>query len=462
LQRWRRLPRGALRLVLSLMLDVEIYEDLDLHAEHAAPVLTHGLNGRPAVPVYRAGPGAAHRSRLQERPGLYGPLCTWRLLVGPERRPRPREWEPSERSIAAWLELQFWWRQAFRACVDPPGPRKPYLCVKLVAEPARILLWLVHGERIDGRKELLERALRLMPEEEASLRMALAALEQLPDVSESPLEDAMRSLVRQSSRVAEVLSREVEDAGQTQVRLVRTDGGLPSPPGAAAALQSLVRDRPEPQLLPLADWRARAVPSPFEPDETFAVLPGDPAEPSTLGAAAAVGSAGPYPALHSGGLLVLAACGLLRGRLRAAQCAVTDPVSFALLAGRDVAEFPNARGWSARDSAERAVAEHRGWLEETPADREHMGQTLARLLAALRAAQLWTSVEEREPALPLTLTDAGHLLAAGRSESRSIAEQACGEYEAYRLDGDEPSAETVTAMRREVLGLPAYRARARP
>ena len=128
----------------------------------------------------------------------------------------------------------------------------------------------------------------------------------------------------------------------------------------------IFRDEAEPELLPLTDWRARAVPSPFEPDECFALLPGDPAEPRTLGAAATAGSAGPYPALRSGELLVIASRGWMRSRLRTAQCAVTDPVSFALLAGREVADFPDAPGWSIRDSAERAVVEHRGWLEERP------------------------------------------------------------------------------------------------
>lgn len=455
LRRWLRLRR-ALPLLSGLMLELRVEEDRDLHAAGAAPVLTHGLGDRAAPPAYPVRAATTWRPRLQERPGLYGPLYDWRLLAGPERRPRQRDWEPAERSIAAWLELQFWWRQAFRACVDPSGPRKPYLCVKLVAEPARILLWLVHGERIVRRKDVLERALRLMPEEEAGLRMALATLGRLPDIVEAPLEDALRSLVRQSRRVAELLARETADVGVTAVRLVGTDGELPLPPGADGGLRSLLHDGAEPQLLPLTDWRARAVPSPFEPDESFAVLSGDPAEPRTLRAAAAAGSAGPYPALRSGGLLVLAARDWGRGRLRAAQSAVTDPVSFALLAGRDVADFPNAPGWSAEDSAERAVAEHRGWLAEHPDRPEPTGEALGRLFAAVRAAQLWTSIKEGAPMLPLMLGDAGRVLAAGDPGMRPLAEQACGEYEAYRLGSRTPSAGTVAALRREVLRLPAY------
>jgi DNA-binding NarL/FixJ family response regulator len=48
-----------------------------------------------------------------------------------------------------------------------------------------------------------------------------------------------------------------------------------------------------------------------------------------------------------------------RSRLRAVTCPVTDPVSFALVAGGTVARFPNVDGWSAEHAARRAVAEHR-------------------------------------------------------------------------------------------------------
>ena len=48
-----------------------------------------------------------------------------------------------------------------------------------------------------------------------------------------------------------------------------------------------------------------------------------------------------------------------RGNLRCAQCAATDPVSFALLDGRAIARFPLVPGWSAADWARRAVAEQR-------------------------------------------------------------------------------------------------------
>jgi len=51
-------------------------------------------------------------------PSLYGPRWDWR----PAAAPAP-EWEGSQRTVAAWLELQFWWRYAFGICADPSGPR---------------------------------------------------------------------------------------------------------------------------------------------------------------------------------------------------------------------------------------------------------------------------------------------------------------------------------------------------
>jgi hypothetical protein len=453
--RWRRLHRSLP--LLPRLIEMRIEEDEDLRAVSAAPTLMHGLDGRAARPVYGGGPAAAGRPRLQERPGLYGPLCDWRLLAGPERRQPPRKWEPSARPIAAWLELQYWWRQAFWACLDPSGPWNPYLCVKLVSEPARILLWLVHGERIVGRKEVLERALELIPEEEPGLRVALAAFERLPDMVEPTLEDALRSLVRLSSRVAARLEEETAAVGFTEVRFLRADGGLPLPAGADGGLRAMLPGA-DPQLLPLTDWRARVVPFPYEPDESFAAVPGDPADAETLRRAALAGSAGPYPALRSGDLLVLATRDWLRGRLRAVQCAVTDPVSFALLAGRDRAAFPNARGWSAVDSAERAVAEHLGWLDEHRDGAEPPGESLGRLLAAARAAQFWTSVQDGEPVLPLTLAGAARTVASAHPNLRSLAEQACDEYQEYRLKLRPPSSGTVAALRRAVLRLRAYSA----
>src|SRR5205085_9213161 len=109
---------------------------------------------------------------------------------------------------------------------------------------------------------------------------------------------------------------------------------------------------------PLADWRTVVWPS--IPYETFVPVAGDPTEPDVVREAIAP-EIGLFRALRLGPLLVLPT--LTRGALRAVQCPLTDPVSFALLDGRETAAFPAAPGWSAHDWARRAVDEHRAWLE---------------------------------------------------------------------------------------------------
>ena len=81
--------------------------------------------------------------------------------------------------MAAWLEIQRWWREAFPLCVRPEHPLAADICVKLVAEPARVWLWLEHGERVDDRHTALVRAAELLPEEAPGLH-ALAEMRARP------------------------------------------------------------------------------------------------------------------------------------------------------------------------------------------------------------------------------------------------------------------------------------------
>jgi hypothetical protein len=142
--------------------------------------------------------------------------------------------------------------------------------------------------------------------------------------------------------------------------------------------------------------------------------------------------------------MVFPACPLWRSRLRAVQCRATDPVSFALVEGGSVAAFPNVRGWSAEDTARRAVAEHRAWL------RSESEPELDMLLTAARAALFLESVEAGSPELPLTLAE------TARQLSSSVAEESLGRYRELALEDTEPPAGTVAAMRKLVLALPAY------
>jgi hypothetical protein len=447
-RRWRRLRRVLP--MLRKAVDLAVYEERELQAVAAAPTQT------AARAVHFGMRKLPDQANVLMRPGLYGPLWDWRLLAGPGRRLDRRPWDAQERRLAAWLELQFWWRYVFAVCIDPGGPRAAYLCVKMISEPARIWLWLVHGERLGSRKEVLERAQRLMPEEDQALHKALALHGALGRSPPPQLADSLPVLVRLSSRLGRRLADEVEPHGATEVRL--SWGGqdeLVLLDGARGPLRRLAGE--EPRLLPLADWRAVAWPLP--PDEVFAPLPLDPARPADVAAAAALRSP-PYPALLAPHLMVLP--GTRGGLLRAVQCPVTDPVSFALAGGRDSAAFPNVAGWSAHDRARRAVAEHRAWLglgdDQRPAIGELMwGQvrclaprllTLARLFTAGRAALFLDSLEQGQPEL---------LLTAAAVAKRLGAEEACERYRACRVERSDPPAPLVAAFRERVLALPAYR-----
>jgi hypothetical protein len=142
-----------------------------------------------------------------------------------------------------------------------------------------------------------------------------------------------------------------------------------------------------------------------------------------------------------------------RTELRAVKSPVTDPVSFALADGAAVARFPDVHGWSARDTAQRAVAEHAAWLRAAPAPvpgtepGEFAGSVLARLLTAARAGLFLESIENRAPELPVTVTETAR---------RVGAEQAVQDYREFAIDRTPPSPETLAEVRALVHELPAY------
>ncbi len=155
--------------------------------------------------------------------------------------------------------------------------------MKLVAEPARIWLWLAHGERAGGRVDTLERALRVLEEEQA-LRRALELQRSLASSPPPPLADVVPFLVRLSERIAARLGEEVAEHGATDVRLAGLDPLELVHPGGG--LRS--------GMLPLCDWKGLVFPR--LPDELFAPAPGDLADPDVLGrATAADNGAGPTP-----------------------------------------------------------------------------------------------------------------------------------------------------------------------
>jgi predicted nucleotidyltransferase len=429
--RWQAL-RGAVP-PADLLLDYPLVLEQDELRRLAG---RSALTGGPTPGYF--GPGtSADVVRMLERPGLYGATADWRPLRGPERRPPAPAREAQEHRVAAWLELVYWWQWAFPVCVDPSGPRTASLCVKLVCEPARIWLWLAHGERGGDRADVLRRALGRLPEEEAALRLALDLQRALPDSPAPPLAEVLPALLRLSSRIAELLAAAVEDT--TEVRLAGEDLLL---------AEGGWRGDPEPELLALCDWRSLAWAP--RPDESFALTAGDPGDPATVGGAAAAQEYGPYPVLRHEELLVFPSARRSRTRLRAVQCPATDPVSFALAAGRRVASFPTASGWSARDCARRAVAERGAWLR---CSHETDGEALGHVLSAARAALFLEEPDE----LALTVTEAARRLGVRSAGARTVAEEALGRYRDWAVHRNPPPPAVVAAARDLVLGLDAFR-----
>jgi hypothetical protein len=198
------------------------------------------------------------------------------------------------------------------------------------------------------------------------------------------------------------------------------------------------------------------------PDESFALCPGDPGDPAALRAANASHTFGPLPALRAGELMAFAGP-RFRTELRAVKCPLTDPVSFALADGHELAAFPDVAGWSAEDTARRAVAEHRAWLLAGPApiaglrpDHSTAG-VLAMLLTAARAAMFQESVAGGGmPELPVTLAETTRRLAERSEGAAAAGEDAFNGYRAFAMARTPPPQRTLDAMRALVEDLDAY------
>jgi hypothetical protein len=451
--RWQRL-RSAFRLT-DLLLDYPLILEREELAEAANySAFTFGLGEQSAA--YQGDRVSPDVVRLLERPGLYTTCGDWRPLTGADDRPPEHARDAQERRIAAWLELCSWWQFAFPVCADPRGPRSSSLCVKLVAEPVRIWLWLAHGERAESRADVLRRGLRRLPGEEQALRIALDLRARLPRSPAPPLVQVLPMLMRMSARIEALIAAEIAGEGVTEVRLARAREGE-----LIAAHGTLPWDRSRwamrtPQTLPLCDFNGLTRPGLL--DESFAALPGDPGDPALLAAATTAQDYGPYPALRSDRLLLFAGT-RARTRLRAIKSAATDPVSFALLDRQSHASFPNVRGWSARDVSARALAEHRAWLAMGPAsgDPDAAGRELSMLLSAARAALFAESLsEDREPELGVTVTAAARRLVARSADADPAAKDALDAYRQFAIDRTPPDRATVAAARELVLRLPAY------
>jgi hypothetical protein len=452
LDRWRRLRRVLSPLARGL--GIAVYSERDLQDETGGTALTFGLAaaeagadpdrgylrpGRPSDDLYR-----------RIHPGIYGPGRTWRLVSGTARTTAEPIRAPDYRRLAAWLELQWWWRFSFALCTSRETAFASYLAFKLVAEPIRIWLWLSRGERTLGRRQAIERAIELLPGEEALLRRTLALHDSLPGAGEPPRAETLAWLLRMGSRIAELLERELAQYGTTEVLLLDGDLVLPTD----ACHRSSPGSLPE-NPRPLADWRARAMP-PLADEALFSVDV-DPTAPAGLGALADSAVAGLQPAVRAGPLLLLPNDAFSdRVLLRSVQFGASDPVSFALLDERTTAAFPEVPGWSAIDSARRAVREHRCWLAGWTGEESPSQLALDLLLTAARSALFLESIRAGEPELPLCAATTTARLAERHPASRGTAEEAYSVFREARTAGTVPSARIVDAFRDIVARLPGY------
>ena len=414
LRRWSRLRSGTALVGRPWVFGKAEMHELDGHSVLTLPTATSG---------YLGGRASLDRVRRLERPGLYGPATYGLRLRGPERRPAAAILDARADRAAAWLELVYWWRWVFVACVRPIEPRATDMCTEFVAEPARIWLWLARGERAGAFGDVMSRAIDLLPQEERALRWAVDARRALPQTTGDPFAIALPAM----ARISALIAAELAAAGEPPTR-VRLD----SPPGSGPR--------------PLVDWRALA--SPLAAEETFAVVPGDGAEARLIGRLAASGGPGRYAALRVGDLMTMPALPFLHSRMRGVQSPVTDPVSFALARGDSTAAFSGVPCFSAADFAARAVTEQAEWLTVPAAADGALGA----LFSAARAALFAESVEQGEPVLTLTVGDTARRLAERSPDARAVAEEAAGAV----LDRGEVADATVEGLRQLVAGLPAF------
>lgn len=370
--------------------------------------------------------------RLEGGLKLYGPGRVWKPLARRDpvallpRSPDHFRW------LWGWSELQFIWKCAYRTCASRSAEHAAYFSTKMVAEPARIWLWLDSGTPPPARvQDVLAAAVPAMPEEEPILQRALALRHSLPSAAEAPLAESLAFLCRVSMRIADRLAETGARAELTRITLEGDDGDGP-------------------HRHPLADWRSCVLGDAFE--DEFTLVDGSPDDPAALATVALSSLDGPYRAMRAGRLLVFptARTGLwplARTGLRAVQCPSSDPVSFALIEGHRVAEFPELAGWSARERAERGVLEHQAWLAADERSEPDARRRLGMLFSAARAAQFARSVAAGDARLTLcpAATVAGY-----EGPARMSAEAAYEEYETSRARRRPPTPAVAAPFRRVV------------
>jgi hypothetical protein len=421
------------RVPLHRLVWVAVWRAADLEAAARATAFTYEAQTDGQAPSSAMAPALI-------RPDLYGAGTGWRLVSGRDVRPHAVTWDEAEREIVAWSELQLWWRFVFRTAFGERAvDHLNYPWLKVIAEHARILLWLDHSIVVRSRPAVLATAVRLFPDDEV-LRRAWR--------------DWDTGFVPRSLDVSEILAWALAAVKKVADKLAENSDGPPMSvklEGKDSSQPVLSMPANDDEVLPLADWPARVLVRPFE--EGLVATPGDPTDLDVLARCAREGDKGLHRAIEYDGLLIAPVAEYGRAIYRSIHCPVSDPVSFALLQGEGVATFPGKRGWSAADCARRAVAEHALWLASSPVPAPSL-RTLGRLLNAVRAASFASSVMSSNATLPLSRM----AVAKDPPEGVGSIEDAVAAYAASMRDGTAPPHDLVVKLRDEVLRLPIYAA----
>jgi hypothetical protein len=443
---WKQL-RHRLPLFKLVIQHCWFYEEDDFRKSVSASCLTYGLSsshdGQYDDQAVFLGSHPLHdHMGLQTQPSLYGARSEWRHLGGKNRLPAVGKDDPQNRRLAAWFHLQYWWRHAYLACAEPARDHVPLLCAKLIAEPVRLWLWVERTEQVETREAALRRGLSELPEEREVLQLGLDLLKALPRSPHPPLPEVIAALLRHTERLALQMGAAAEAAGSVEVRLAGS---------AQLAVTSDMVDRihalnalgESGELLPLADWRARAVPN--VPDEAIMLIQANAVDPAFLALMAHADGGDAIPAFRYNSMLIMPTTNPERGVLRAVQCQPTDPVSMALADGRTIARFPELSGWSALHSARRAVAEHRAWLGANGSVYPPHGwvgmqsgcseptmRTVGLLFTAARAALFLESIVEGDPELAVTVAAVAERLVERDSSCRDAVGTALHAFRASR------------------------------
>lgn len=446
------------------------YEEDDLRESLSASCLTYGLaadqNGEPDDRAAFLGAHPLHdHMGLQTHPILYGARDEWRRLAGADRLPDVALHDEQSRRLAAWLDLQYWWRYAFQACADPTRDHVPLLCVKLLAEPVRLWLWVEHGERVATREAALRRGLSELPDERDVLQLGLDLLKALPRSPHAPLPETIAALLRHTERLALQMRAAADAAGSVDVRLTGCEQ-LAVAPDVVDRAHAVTANGESGKLVPLADWRARTAPS--VPDEAMMLIQAKALDPAFLAATAHADCGDAIPAFRYHSMLVMPTTNPERGMLRAIQSQPTDPVSMALAEAATIARFPELAGWSALHCARRAVAEHRAWLASDArvnpshgwvgvqsAPNKESIRTLGLLFTAARAALFLESIVEGDPELAVSVAGVAERLVARDPGCSDVVRSALHDFRAARA-ANSPDPIPVAGLLDVVRDLSAY------